>query len=82
MIHFPNKTLQRYIPSKEETDLYGAKTMGYEYAEDITADFQNENNREIREAYGVDKDNLYKIYIDKNTQLEDTDELHDENGEI
>lgn len=80
MIHFPDKTLKRYTYTKQKTDIYGANIHEYEYNDDILVDFQNENNSEVREQYGVEKDNLYKIYIDKNTTLNSSDELEDEDG--
>lgn len=80
MIHFPDKTLQRYTLTHNTQDLYGADTQEYEYDSDILVDFQNETRREIREQYGVEKDNIYKIYFDKETSLNSSDELREENG--
>lgn len=82
MIFFPNKTLQRYTPTQDSVDVYGATTKQYEYTEDVQVDFQNETNKEEREAFGVTKENLYKIYFDKNTNINSTDQLHDTNGDI
>ena len=80
MIHFPNKTLHRYTYTLETNDIYGTKTRDYQYADDITIDFQNESNQEIAHAYGVDLQNLYKIYAETETQLNDTDQLRDDEG--
>ena len=60
--------------------MYGATTLEYEYAGDVLVDFQNEQNKEIREAFGVAKDNLYKIYFDEDTIIHDSDELRDDEG--
>lgn len=80
MIHFPNLTLHRYTYTKETSDVYGATTYEYEYSDDVLVDFQNESNQEIREAFGVERDNLYKIYFDKDTIINDNDELRDDEG--
>lgn len=80
MIHFPNLTLKRYTYTSNKTDIYGANIQDYEYADDILVDFQNENKAEVREQYGVEKDNLYKIYCDSNVTLNSSDELEDEYG--
>lgn len=82
MIHFPDTILHRYTYTKEASDIYGAITMEYEYEDDVLVDFQNETNNEIREAFGVARDNLYKIYFDKDTIIEDSDELHDDEDNI
>lgn len=80
MIYFPNVTLHRYTLTDETTDVYGATCYGYEYSDDVLVDFQNENNSEIREQYGVERGNLYKVYFDKNTVINDSDELRDDDG--
>lgn len=82
MIHFPNKTLQRYTLTQSGEDVYGATIQEYEYADDVQVDFQNENNKELREQFGVTKENLYKIYFNKDTNINDTDQLHDTNGDV
>lgn len=82
MIHFPNKTLQRYTLTQSGEDVYGATTSEYTYTDDVQVDFQNENNKELREQFGVTKENLYKIYFNKDTNINDTDQLHDTNGDI
>ena len=80
MIHFPNATLHRYIPTLNATGVYGEKVQSYKYSNDIICDFQNENNNEIIEKYGIEKENLYRIYIDINTTLGRYDQLEDEKG--
>ena len=80
MIHFPNRVLRRYTYTKKKQDIYGADTYEYEYTDDLHVDFQNETNKETREEYGVEKNNLYKIYLDKNTPLNSSDELRDDDG--
>lgn len=82
MIYFPNTTLHRYTLTQTGEDVYGATIQEYEYADDVQVDFQNESNKEIREEFGVSKENLYKIYFNKDTIINDTDQLHDENGDI
>lgn len=82
MIYFPNTTLHRYTLTKNGEDVYGATIQEYEYADDVQVDFQNENNKEIREEFGVTKENLYKIYFNKDTIINDTDQLRDETGDI
>lgn len=80
MIHFPDKILHRYTYTDTGTDVYGASINEYVYAGDVLVDFQNEQNKEIREAFGVARDNLYKIYFDKDTIINDSDELRDDTG--
>ena len=80
MIFFPDTVLKRYTYTTTGTGVYGETTRGYEYAEDITVDFQNENNQEIAHQYGVDLQNIYKIYADIETTIEDNDKLVDNDG--
>lgn len=78
MIHFPNITLERYrLTESSNKGVYGETLTDYSYTCDIPVDFQNENNQETRREYGVDKQNLYKIYVDENISLEDTDIFRD-----
>lgn len=79
MIHFPDKTLHRYILTEEKNGIYGETIQKYIYADDITVDFQNETNNEIAHSYGVELKDLYKIYTDINTPLNPHDRLKDEN---
>lgn len=60
--------------------MYGETVKEYEYADDIYVDFQNENNVEIAKEYGVDPQNLYKIYAFIDTVINDTDQLRDSDG--
>ena len=78
MIFFPNMTMKRYTYTTTDTGVYGETTHGYEYDSDISVDFQNENNPEYIKEYGVERGNLYKVYIDMKVQLEDSDVLVDE----
>ena len=80
MIHFPDTTLQRYTYNNNATGIYGETVQKYKYADDITVDFQNENNQEIAKEYGVELQNLYKIYLDLGVTLNDNDQLRDSNG--
>jgi len=80
MIHFPDTTLQRYTLQTSGTGVYGETVEEYVYTDDIVVDFQNESNVEIAKTYGVELQNLYTIYLDINTPLDDTDQLRDENG--
>ena len=82
MIYFPNTILHRYTLTQNGEDVYGATIQEYEYADDVQVDFQNENNKEIREEFGVSKENLYKIYFNKDTIINDTDQLRDDDGSI
>ena len=79
-VHFPDTTLQRYTRVTSNTGVYGESVTSYEYTDDITCDFQNETNSEIAETYGVELTDLYKIYVDLNTTIEDTDVLSGEDG--
>ena len=79
MIHFPDKTLQRYTLTTGK-GVYGETIETYTYADEIIVDFQNSNNQELAHQYGIDLQNLYKIYVDINTTIEDTDQLKDEDG--
>lgn len=80
MIHFPDTTLKRYTYTNESTGIYGEHITRYEYSNDIIVDFQNESNTEIAHEYGVDLQNLYKIYVNINESLNDTDQLKDNEG--
>ena len=80
MIQFPNATLHRYSLFENGRGVYGETVTEYVYVDDITVDFQNENNVEIAKDYGVELQNLYKIYVDLNTPLLDTDQLRDDKG--
>ena len=77
MIFFPNMTMKRYTYTVTGTGVYGESVNGYEYTGDILVDFQNENNQEFAKAYGVERQNLYKIYIDNKVTLNDSDILVD-----
>lgn len=80
MIYFPDTNLQRYTYTVGSTGIYGEDLYDYEYAETILVDFQNENNAEVRHEYGVDKQNLYKIYMDNSVVLNNSDRLIDNIG--
>ena len=80
MIFFPDTTLKRYTLTQASTGIYGEPRMEYQYTDDITCDFQNMNNIEIANQYGVELADLYCIYIDKDTPLEDTDHLVNDEG--
>lgn len=80
MIFFLDKTLHRYTYTQTNTGLYGETIKEYVHADDIIVDFQNENNNELAHTYGVDLQNLYKIYIDLNVEINDTDQLRDDEG--
>ena len=75
MIFFPDKTMQRYVLTTNGKGVYGETRQTYVYADDILVDFQNESNHEVAKAYGVELQNLYKIYTDINTTINDTDHL-------
>jgi hypothetical protein len=60
--------------------VYGETVEEYVYTDDIVVDFQNESNVEIAKSYGVELQNLYTIYLDIDTTLEDNDQLRDSNG--
>lgn len=75
MIYFPDTVMQRYTLTTSGKGVYGETRQTYVYSDDIMVDFQNENNNEVAKAYGVELQNLYKIYTDINTPLEDTDHL-------
>jgi len=80
MIYFPDTILQRYTYTSTGTGAYGEPKKEYEYADDILVDFQNDNNQELAQQYGVELENLYKIYLDINVTLNDNDKLEDADG--
>lgn len=80
MIHFPNKTLQRYVYTSSGQGVYGETISEYQYVDDVLVDFQNENNQELAQAYGVDLQNLFKVYFDINTVVNDNDQFRDSQG--
>ena len=82
MIFFPDTILHRYTYTSNGTGLYGEPRKEYEYADDILVDFQNDNNQELAQQYGIELENLYKIYLDISVTLHDNDELQDDNGNI
>ena len=77
MIFFNNTDLKVYRLTSTATGLYGETERKYIYSHVINVDFQNENNNEIKKMYGVEKQNMYKIYMDITADLEDTDRLKD-----
>lgn len=79
-IYFPDTILQRYTYTDDKKGVYGETIQSYEYKEDILVDFQNENNNELAQQYGVDLQNLYKIYGDEETNINDNDQLRDNQG--
>jgi len=79
---FPDTVLHRYSYNEDGTGVYGEKVGSYTYTDDITVDFQNESNAQVAHEYGVELSDLYKIYLDINTTLCESDELHDDNDNI
>jgi hypothetical protein len=77
MIFFPNMTMKRYTYTTTDKGVYGETTMGYEYADEVLVDFQHEGNPEYIKAYGVERGNLYKVYIDKKVSINNSDVLVD-----
>lgn len=82
MLYFKDKTLQQYKLTGESIGTYGETVKTYQYHGDIQVDFQNENNEETRELYGVEKQNLYKIYVDSSINIDNSDKFVDENNNI
>ena len=80
MIYYPDTLLKRYTYTDQSTGIYGETVQTYEYTDDITVDFQEESNQEIAKEYGVELQNLYKIYADITVELNDTDQLEDQQG--
>lgn len=78
MIFFPNMTMRRYVHENTGTGVYGESVGQYTYTEEILVDFQHENNQEFAKQYGIERQNLYKIYINHDIILEDEDVLVDE----
>ncbi|RAP49664.1 MAG: hypothetical protein BZ138_07375 [Methanosphaera sp. rholeuAM270] len=74
-VYYPDTIMQRYTLDQTSTGVYGEPVKEYVYTDDITVDLQIERNNEIREQYGVEKQNLYTIHADINTSLESTDQL-------
>jgi hypothetical protein len=72
--------MKRYTYTTDGVGVYGEQTKDYNYSNDITVDFQNESNTEIAKQYGVEKGNLYKIYLPLDVELLDTDLLIDPDG--
>lgn len=79
-LFFPNMKMKRYTRTPHGKGVYGEKVKQYTYTGDINVDFQHENNQEIARRYGVERENLYKIYINLDTTLMDDDLLVDHNG--
>ena len=80
MIFFPNKILKRYTYTKNGKGLYDENILSYEYIDDVQVDFQNETNSETAKDYGVELEDLYKIYFNDLTVIESTDMLEDDRG--
>ena len=72
--------MKRYSQESSGTGVYGESISQYTYIEDIRVDFQHENNQEFAKQYGVERQNLYKIYTPLDTVLEDSDVLVDEDN--
>ena len=79
-LYFPNMTMKRYTYTSNKTGVYGEQVHGYTLADTIRVDFQHENNQEYAKAYGVERQNLYKIYTTLDTVIEDSDVLVDEDN--
>ena len=83
MIHFPNATLQRYSYARQDGGgIYGESIYEYTYIDDVLVDFQNEGNAEVAHSYGVELQNLYKIYADESISLNDNDKFKDAEGNM
>lgn len=80
MIFFPNMTMTRYTYTNTGTGVYGETIKSYSQAGTLTVDFQNEGNAELAKQYGVERKNLYKIYMDIHETLEDEDILVDQDN--
>lgn len=78
---FKNTLLKVYtLTPAAAAGLYGEPVEQYTPAGNLFVDFQNENNNELRKMYGVERQNLYKIYFDLNEDIKDTDILEDPDG--
>lgn len=77
-LFFPNRMMRRYTYDPGATGVYGESVKQYTYTDDIQVDFQQENNQEFAKQYGLERQNLYKIYIDLSTPLNSDDLLVDE----
>ncbi len=78
--YFMDTVLKRYTYTDTDAGVYGEPIKKYIYADNINVDFQNENNQELAKVYGVELQNLYKIYAPLNAPLNDTDRLEDADG--
>ena len=80
-LFFPNMTMKRYtLTTSQRRGVYGETVKEYQYTCDLRVDFQHENNLEYAQRYGVERDNLYKIYTDLSVTLLDDDVLVDPEG--
>lgn len=80
MIYFPDTYLKRFTLTGDKMGVYGEQIKTYVYEDTVHVDFQNENNVEIAHNYGVDLQNLYKIYAPLELNLNDTDKYQDDKG--
>lgn len=75
---FPDKTLHRYSQTNTGSGVYGETIKKHEYVDDILVDFQNETNNQVAHDYGIELSDLFKIYLDIDTPLVESDMLQDD----
>lgn len=80
VVYFPDVTLHRFGIVESQSGVYGETIQEYEYIDDIQVDLQDNGNHEIAHTYGIELSDLFKIYLDINTPLNDSDLLKDDTG--
>ena len=74
MVFFPNETMDIYSICEEDYDYYGKKT-NYTYKETVEVDIQPYSPTSSLREFGKILQDTYKVYLDKDTIINDTDQL-------
>lgn len=81
VLFFPNTELKAYSYSPtivyDEDDV---PTTGYEYRENIKVDLQPVSAEDSQREFGKILQDTYKIFLEPNTEINDTDILIDDEG--
>ena len=74
MVFFPNTEIElwKLQTTTNYEDIYGDTQINYTLHDTIPADIQELNNKDMQEEFGKILQDTYKMYLDKNVDIEDT----------
>ena len=74
MVFFPNTEIElwKLQTTTNHEDIYGDTQISYILHNTIAADIQELNNKDMQEEFGKILQDTYKMYLDKNVDIEDT----------